>query len=681
MKKVLLLSLILAVGMTGFAQTKNQAIKAPKKMVGTASIYKQAQGKQEAVQAYQYLPSTSVASTRFESLVEFETMMTNYDLQGNGFVANRMARFADGSVAVTATWDHSGSSSFPDRGTGYNIYLAENGDILEQPESRVENEKTGWPSYAQWGEDGEIVVAHTSNGYLVCYTRETKGEGEWTRHEIPNPDLGVSAQEMTWARVITSGPNHNIIHVIAADQDSDNLGTTYTYYARSTDAENWEVGFMPTLQEDGEEGLFSSDYYALAANGNTVAILLTGDIMAHTYILKSTDNGETWNKIKVWDNPYAGMDWETDENSLFGDDNVMYGPETGAICIDNNGMVHAAFSTHEYYHAELGTSYNFYYGGTVDGIFYWNDQMYPETNGTVVAPTWDYDGDDGHVHLDSNPHNCFRFWFPADNAGQYIVRNFDQPIAGFIDPEFFVDWNNDSFYYEDYYSYWQGASALPAICVDESGAVAIAFSCPDGTRALYDDTYYLRGIYMSYIDVPYTIGDAYDTENPGGCYYYNEEYLMEDFMHMLEECIAVSSIQNTTDKEFWISYQGDALPGLGVGNSATQGGLSENTIWMMKVVPAIPELSTNEAVNPMTAVSVYPNPATSEVTFEINASQASEMNISIYNITGQKVMEQNVNAALGISKQQVNISSLNSGIYFATVKANGFENTVKFVVK
>lgn len=679
MKKVLLLSLILAVGMTGFAQTKNQAIKAPKLKVGTADVHKRAMGKQEAVQAYQFLPSTSVASTRYDDLAEYQTMTTYYDLQGNGFVANRMARFNDGSVGVTATWDFSGSSSFPDRGTGYNIYLAENGDIFEQPERRIEQEKTGWPSYAQWGEDGEIVVAHTSNGYLVCYTREKKGEGEWTRHDIPNPDLGVSAEEMTWARVITSGPNHNIIHVIAADQDSDNLGTTYTYYARSTDAENWEVGFMPTLQEDGEEGLFSSDYYALAANGNTVAILLTGDIMAHTYILKSTDNGETWNKIRVWENPYAGMDWETDENSLFGEDNPMYGPETGAICIDNNGMVHAAFSSHHYYHAELGTSYNFYYGGSVDGIFYWNEEMYP--NGTVVPPVWDYEGSDGHVHVEGTDHDCFRMWWPADNAGDYIARNFDQPLAGFIDPEFFVDWNNDNFYYEDYYPYWQGASALPAICVDESGAIAIAFSCPDGNRDPDGNGKYLRGVFMSYIDVPYTIGDAYDEENPGGCYYYNEEWLMQDFMHMMEECIAVSSIQNTTDKEFWISYQGDDLCGLGVGNSATQGGLSENIIWLMKVVPSIPNLSTNEAVNPMTAVSVYPNPATSEVTFEINASQASEMNISIYNITGQKVMEQNVNAALGISKQQVNISSLNSGIYFATVKANGFENTVKFVVK
>ena len=683
MKKVLLLSLVLAVGMTGFAQTKNQAIKAPKLKVGTADVHKRAIGKQEAVQAYQYLPSTSVASTRFESSDEFETMLTRYDLQGNGFVANRMARFADGSVGVTATW--ASMDNFSDRGTGYNIYLAENGDILDQPETRIEQEKTGWPSYAQWGEDGEIVVAHTGIGTMVCYTREHKGEGEWTRHEIPNPDLGVEAQELTWPRVITSGPSHNIIHVIAADQCAEpNLGTTYTYYARSTDAENWEVGFMPTLEEDGEEGLYSADYYALAANGNTVAILLTGDIMAHTYILKSTDNGETWNKIKVWHNPYAGLDWETDENSLFGEDNAMYGPETGAICIDNNGMVHAAFSSHHYYHEELGTSYRFYYGLQVDGIFYWNEEMYADNNGTVTPPVWDYEG----VHVEGTDHDCFRMWWPADEAGEYVARNFNQPLIGFIDPVFAQDWNNDFFYCEeDYYSYFQGASVLPAICVDESGAIAIAFSCPDNRDGLlYSESKYYRGVFMSYIDVPYTIGDAYDEENPGGCYYYNEDYLLLDnsgeigFQHMMEECTAVSSIQNTTNKEFWVSYQGDMYPGFGVGNAALQGGLSDNTIWLMKVVPAVEGLSTNEAVNPMTSIKVYPNPVTDgNATFEINASQASEMNIAIYNITGQKVMEKTVNAVLGHS--QVSLSNLNSGIYFATVKANGFENTVKFVVK
>ncbi|MBR5726464.1 MAG: T9SS type A sorting domain-containing protein, partial [Muribaculaceae bacterium] len=31
--------------------------------------------------------------------------------------------------------------------------------------------------------------------------------------------------------------------------------------------------------------------------------------------------------------------------------------------------------------------------------------------------------------------------------------------------------------------------------------------------------------------------------------------------------------------------------------------------------------------------------------------------------------------------KNINVSELNSGIYFLTVKANGFENTMKFIVK
>jgi hypothetical protein len=48
---------------------------------------------------------------------------------------------------------------------------------------------------------------------------------------------------------------------------------------------------------------------------------------------------------------------------------------------------------------------------------------------------------------------------------------------------------------------------------------------------------------------------------------------------------------------------------------------------------------------------------------------------------GQKVMNQNVNITTGLNTRSINTSDLNSGIYFVTVKANGFENTMKFIVK
>ena len=92
-------------------------------------------------------------------------------------------------------------------------------------------------------------------------------------------------------------------------------------------------------------------------------------------------------------------------------------------------------------------------------------------------------------------------------------------------------------------------------------------------------------------------------------------------------------------------------------------------------------INEQEAINPMTSTRVYPNPASDVLNIEVNASQASEMSISVYNIMGQNVMNQNVNVTTGMNTRNINISELNSGIYFVTVKANGFENTMKFIVK
>ena len=83
----------------------------------------------------------------------------------------------------------------------------------------------------------------------------------------------------------------------------------------------------------------------------------------------------------------------------------------------------------------------------------------------------------------------------------------------------------------------------------------------------------------------------------------------------------------------------------------------------------------------MTAVRVYPNPASDVLNIEVNASQASEMSINVYNIMGQNVMSKTASINTGINRPSISTSELSSGIYFVTVKANGFENTMKFIVK
>ena len=683
MKKVLLVTLALAIVTAGFAQTKNQPVKVEKKKVGTANIYKKAYNGINEAPIMEFAPTQAAPTNQNRDaafLVDHQTMMTTYDLQSNGFVANRMHRFEDGTVGIVATYSQ--LSSMADRGTGYNYY---NGseflyDCEENPiPGRIEIEKTGWPCYTQYGPNGEIIISHanfgTSNAHLCYYTRETKGEGEWQGpNSIPNPDyLGTTVNLMTWPKIATSGANHDIIHVLGADQDEDNLADSYLYYSRSTDGENWTTSFVPTLK-DWEHTVYGSDYYALAANGNTVAILLVGDVMSHTYVIKSEDNGETWKQIKVWDNPYGGLDWENDPASLFGCqecDDACYGPETGAICIDNNGMVHCAFSAHEYYHEELGTSYNFRYGKSVDGIFYWN-----ETMGTLEAHDW-VCPEDGYV-IPADPKNVFRMWWPtSEPVGDeyYITRRLDvEPIlVGFIDPNNFSNMELNNIYYEqDYYQFWQGASVLPAICVDESGAIAIGYSSPDYNR-LSESNNYLRSIYVSYIEYPYHPGDHYGefTDDMGDVYYIEARLQdADDFLHSSDEAVATICPQNTTNMEFWFGYQADDTPGFFIGNNHHQNLATENYIWATMITPNIDGLDVEENVAASnTKMEIYPNPAVNQ----LNVRLENNAEISVYNIMGQNVL--NMQGVKGVNT--INVNDLTSGVYFISAGTV----TQKFIVK
>ena len=78
---------------------------------------------------------------------------------------------------------------------------------------------------------------------------------------------------------------------------------------------------------------------------------------------------------------------------------------------------------------------------------------------------------------------------------------------------------------------------------------------------------------------------------------------------------------------------------------------------------SVPEVSHNTHMN------VYPNPATEQV--NVLLSQNDE--IVIYNIMGQKVMS--VEGHVG--GNSINISSLNSGVYFISAGSD----TQKLVVK
>ena len=105
---------------------------------------------------------------------------TRYDDQANASCQNRIYVYDDGTIG--ATWTRAvNDGSWDDRGTGYNYFDGTTWGTA--PTEQIEDEKTGWPSYAPLGENGEIAVAHGSNG-LIMSTRDEKGTGEIGRAHV-----------------------------------------------------------------------------------------------------------------------------------------------------------------------------------------------------------------------------------------------------------------------------------------------------------------------------------------------------------------------------------------------------------------------------------------------------------------------------------------------------------------
>ena len=658
MKKVLFLTLAIAVGMTGFAQTKGglkksdlskQSVKAYALDLNEESTPGINFGKHEA------MPLNSRATATFE---EFETMVTYYDKQSNGSIGNRIAAWPDGTASIVATWDYSGSTSYPDRGAGYNYY--DGSSIGDIPTQRVEPVKSGWPSICAAGE-AEILVSHATGTNV--YRREKKGEGEWV--EITN------LPELQWPRVCASG-NGQYVHIVGTNTATDDQGNTiYTnWYSRSTDGGlTWST---PVCPPEVDPSLYynniGADDYIIASNGNTVAILFGGLTYEMFYII-SYDNGETWEKQLVAEFPHGhGHDWY-DETLSSETDSIWWMDNSQNIAIDSKNVVHVAFGLTRWAPApESGYGYITYWPYT-DDIVYWNSEYVNAEGGHEILrfgkepaidnqnPLWALNGADGV----SSTLNEDRLWALAEADGHQHLHLFGFPDENGDGEVNFTEFWDGHVAYTSY-----GIANCPAISIDEAGNMAIVYSVLSETRVETVQNFYYRSAYVTYRD-------------QWGNWYDDYENLCSDFIHMYQEVYPTFALSNGHDNTFWVGYSADESIGLYI--DSEQDDLTDNYIYLVKLQPECTGVNENQAVNPMTAVRVYPNPVQDVLNIEVNASMTSEMSIAVYNITGQKVMETSANVNAGINTPSINVSSLNSGIYFVTVKANGFENTMKFVVK
>jgi hypothetical protein len=323
---------------------------------------------------------------------------STYDLQSNSSIANRLIRHFDGTISATWTMSSSFSSSFTDRGTGYNYFNGTSWDTY--PTSRIESSRNGWPSILTTSSGKEIVISHsTDNTYLQMSYRSSKGTGSWTEQIISSFNLNGSGvyTPLLWNRAVSGGTNGESIHMIAVIAPTALGGSIYNgldgalvYYRSQDGGVSWDINDMqlPTLDSSKYLG-FGGDNYAIESKGDTIVVAYFGGL-DDSVILKSTDNGNTWTPSVFLDFPIdkyiidSGIDLDFDGvmDSVFSTDGY------GSLLLDNNGTAHVFFGNMRFLDENLSDNNSSFFPAT-NGLMYWNENMGVDYygNNPIVSPS------------------------------------------------------------------------------------------------------------------------------------------------------------------------------------------------------------------------------------------------------------------------------------------------------
>jgi len=622
MKRFLLFAFMLGFVIAGYAQIKPNVVKAKadvsvlRPQMNQDGNFIGLQGANSTVSNYKMMDDPSIGFSK-------------YDKQTNGSNSSRIYRFDDGTVGGVFTYSH--LDDFTERGTGYNYY---NGTAWGAgPNARIENVRTGWPSYAPFGANGEMVVAHRGATYpLIISTRATKGVGAWTQTELAPPP-GASGVE--WPRVVTNGPNHTYIHILAVTGPTANGGAVYQgldgalLYNRSLNGgETWDGWQLLEGMTSTEYLSFTGENYAFAQPKGDTLCFTVGDSWFDQFIMKSTDNGTTWTKRIIW---------ASQTNQWVGGDSVarFYGPDgVSAIALDKNGMAHVVFGYMRSSGDEAGDKYWFSF---TDGVIYWNESM------------------------DELPQEMDRDTLIAH--GNYIGWIQDTMIYYAATTE--LAW------------YFTSLSSYPSIVTDDYNNIFVVWASVTNNRD--QNSYMLRGIFA-----------RASTDN-GATWRDTIVQVTSDFSYNFLECV-FPSMSPTSDNSLYILAMTDNEAGLYFNGSATppaqgQTTITNNDFTFMKPTKnsiIVPQVGMEEQQNK----SWYyvsqgsPNPFRERATINVSLERPATLSLELYSLSGISVYRENKGSvARGAHQFIIDGSALGSGLYIGKITINGETVTRKMVIK
>jgi hypothetical protein len=628
MKKFLLLTLALLVGISAFTQNA----KVSRQLMNTA--VKTEYQKPISDLPELFMPVNQTVASHERAVNETTVGRTFYDLQSNSSLSNRLVTNPDGTMGCVWTMGME-ATSFPDRGTGYNFW---DGTAWgPEPTARIETIRTGWPAYAPWGA-GEIVFSHNgltsgAMGLEFC-KRDVRGTGAWTETVVPGPE---NMADVTWPRTCTSGENHDVIHLLSCND----AAASYTgqaasmFYSRSTDGgATWDPN-MVVMDGTGSEFYteINADDYTMDSRDNVVAILVA-DAFRDLFYLKSVDNGENWEKVVVWENPYPFFDWNVTITDTF-------------FCVDNSASiavgpapdykVNIVFGINRVLHDVVGTSYSYF--PYIDGIGFWQEGMPVFSNNihALAGPQYGYEDSE----MIEN-YNYIGWTQDVDGDGTITLVTTNLPMA-----------------YREL-----GLSTMPTVAVDDQGRVFAAWA---STTETYDNVdYNFKKIWARAFE-----------NNEWGPFV----HVTADIVHIFDESI-YPQITAGNGNEVYVLYQADGTPGTALDADHDY---QENRM----IVAAVDKTDLltglgkeNQLLNESSVSQNFPNPFNGTTTITVNLEKSANLSMVVTNMVGQQVQSfDRGQVSTGTYYFEVNGTNLPKGVYFYTVKADDSSITKKMIVR
>ena len=647
MKKLFTLALALLVAFGGYSQVQKVSKNSVKK--NDATIIK-APRLGETIEYAESEPT--MTSTREINYGELD--YTYYDWQTNHGFINRTVVWPDGKVNFAYTY--ASSASYADRGTAIATYDS-NTDEWTPMEGRIEADRTGFGSIARYGENGLVVAAHTSNN-LNVYIVEDKD------NMTPNTAtaaLNIGTDVWSHPCVATSGPNHDIIHMVAAVFDGEDNGVKGAIrYWRSSNGEEWDIVCreLPYLTSDyGLEHGTNSYYWMETTEDNMIGLVInTGN--TDGIVLYSTDNGDTWQRKIYFHDP--------DPLGDFTDNSFPYPRWTSALWNDNNELMLA----YEFnYTTHTGT-----YSAALGGVAFWSEYMPYRGDGSSFD-TWGGDTSNPMPPTPGQPfimdsaylsQDIYASWFVWSDAShemwpEYFGYNCNWTEEGYWEDPYGEEWESEWHFesvadFGNHGPYNCGSVGMPVMTkVNGDDNVLIAVWCTVDDEHMENGNYFFKLV----------AAISYDA----GMHWSHPVMLTAnefEFMESEQVYPQIATIGNTLIVAAQIDY--------GTGTSVQSDDNDPADNHYCGFTFNIPELfdfydSTSDHVSNNVHMTLFPNPAVDQ----LNVTLSSNAEIVVYNIMGQKVMSQEGHAGAN----SINVSSLNSGIYFV----NAGSDTQKFIVK